>query len=243
MPQRLDKHLVALGLAKTRSRAQMLIGEGAVTVNGAVTRKASHSVSEADIIQMTHNPIPWVSRAALKLVAALDAFEIDASGKTALDLGASTGGFTQVLLSRNANKVIAVDVGHDQLEDSLRTDPRVQVLERTNVRDLDQLGLQVVDLIVSDLSFISLLKALPTPLMLAAENAHLIALIKPQFEVGKAHIGKGGIVRDTQAIRCACANISTFLEQSGWDILGLIESPIKGGDGNTEYLVGSRRLT
>jgi 23S rRNA (cytidine1920-2'-O)/16S rRNA (cytidine1409-2'-O)-methyltransferase len=186
---------------------------------------------------------PWVSRGGLKLVQGLDHFAIDPSNLTCLDVGASTGGFTDVLLNRGAAKVFAVDVGHGQLAWKLRNDSRVTVLERTNARYLTRAEVpEPVDLIVCDASFIGLETLLPAPLARAAPGARLIALIKPQFEVGKGQVGKGGVVRDSELHVQVCARIEAWLSaQDDWRVLGLTESPILGPEGNKEFLIAAAR--
>jgi 23S rRNA (cytidine1920-2'-O)/16S rRNA (cytidine1409-2'-O)-methyltransferase len=239
--RRADLLLVARGLMPSRARAQAEILAGHVRIGGQLVRKPSDAIpDDADIAIDGANP--YVSRGALKLIAALDAFHIDLNGKDVLDLGASTGGFTQVALERGAAHVAAVDVGHGQLHESLRVDPRVTVIEGLNARDLTVAHLNgLPDVILADLSFISLTLALPPALALAAPVAHLIALIKPQFEAGRAHLGKGGVVRDPQIHKDVCERIRGFLETSGWRVTGLIDSPILGVDGNKEFLIGARR--
>ena len=186
---------------------------------------------------------PWVSRGGLKLVHGLDHFAIDPTGLLCLDVGASTGGFTDVLLSRGAARIFAVDVGHGQFAWKLRNDARVVLLERTNARDLTRdLIADPLDLIVCDVSFIGLDKALPAALSLAGPGARLVTLIKPQFEVGKGMVGKGGVVRDPQQHRQVCERIQAWLEGlPGWSVLGLTESPITGPQGNREFLMAGRR--
>lgn len=186
---------------------------------------------------------PWVSRGGIKLAHALDCFAIDPAGKICLDIGASTGGFSDVLLSRGAARVYAVDVGLGQLAWKLRQDPRVVVLEKTNARNLDQTLIpEPVEMIVADVSFISLTLALPAALPLAAAGAWLVSLIKPQFEAGRDRVGKGGVVRDQAVREDACRRIGGWLgAQAGWRVIGLIESPIRGPKGNVEYLIGARR--
>ena len=185
---------------------------------------------------------PWVSRGGLKLAHALDRFAIDPQGLTALDIGASTGGFTDVLLAHGAAKVYAVDVGHGQFAWKLRNDPRVVVLEKTNARHLTTSEVpEPVHLIVCDASFIGLKTVLPAPLALARPGARLIALIKPQFEVGKGRVGKGGVVRDPVLHEEVCARIAAWLPQLGWAVLGLTESPILGPEGNKEFLIAARK--
>ncbi len=239
MTARLDQRLVDLGLAESRSRAQALIRAGAVTVDGSPARKASQAVSEGATVALVAHPLPWVSRAALKLLHALDAFGLSPEGAVALDLGASTGGFTEVLLARGAAHVHALDVGHGQLHPKLATDPRVTAIERVNCRAIPAGLVPPVDWIVADLSFISLEKALPGPLSLAKPGARLVALTKPQFEAGPEHVGKGGIVRDPGVHAEVRARVRLFLEDAGWRVTHEGESPIKGGDGNTEFLIAA----
>lgn len=240
--RRLDQELEARGLLPSRARARDAILRGTVTVNGVVATKPNQQVGPADAIALDDPAARYVSRAALKLVAGLDAGSIDPAGKTCLDLGSSTGGFTQVLLERGAAKVYAVDVGHDQLHQSLRGDPRVVSLEGVNGRDLDA-GLipDPIDLIVSDVSFVSILKVIDPVLALAAPGAEAVILIKPQFEVGREHIGKGGIVSDESAITDAVQRVIAHFEDKGWKSLFTIGSPIAGGDGNREIVAGFGR--
>lgn len=228
---------MAEGLAPSRARAQALIAAGVVTLDGRVADKPGLRVPAAAVLAVTGDPLPWVSRAALKLVHALDVFGIDPAGLVALDLGASTGGFTEVLLARGATEVWAVDVGHGQLHPRLRDDPRVHAREGLNVRALTPDDVPPPGLMVADLSFIPLATALPAALALCPPGARLVALVKPQFEVGPAAVGKGGIVRDAAAIAGARARVRAFLETSGWTVAGEAESPILGGDGNAEFLV------
>lgn len=238
---RLDQALVARGLAPSRARAQALIAAGAVSVDGAQADRPAQKVMPEAQVTLIGEPSPWVSRAALKLAHALDLFALSPAGAMALDLGASTGGFTQVLLAAGAAHVWAVDVGHGQMAPTLREDARVTLREGLNVRDLRPGDVPAPDWITADLSFISLAKALPPALALARPGATLVALIKPQFEVGPARVGKGGIVRDAGAIAAARADVRAFLMASGWTILGETESPIRGGDGNAEFLVAARK--
>ena len=237
---RLDQALVAAGLASSRARAQALIAAGVVRMDGAPAGKAAARVPDGARLELAGDPLPYVSRAALKLRHALDVFALDPSGAVALDLGASTGGFSQVLLEAGAAEVWAVDVGHGQLAPELRADPRVRVIEGLNSRDLSPAHVPPPSWIVADLSFISLAKALPAALALARPGAMLVALIKPQFEVGRAHVGKGGIVRDAAAIARARAGVRDFLSGAGWAVIGEAESPIRGGDGNAEFLIAAR---
>jgi 23S rRNA (cytidine1920-2'-O)/16S rRNA (cytidine1409-2'-O)-methyltransferase len=243
MKRRLDQLLAERGLAESRAKAQALVMAGLVFVEGARADKPGAAVADDAAIEVRGKPHPYVSRGGVKLAHALDRFAIDPSGKTCLDVGASTGGFTDVLLKRGAAKVYAVDVGHGQLDWSLRNDRRVTVLEKTNARYLTREQVpDPVGLIVCDASFIGLETVLPAPMALAAPDAHLIALIKPQFEVGPEFVGKGGIVRDEAARAAACGRIRQWLDsQPGWRVLGLVESPIAGADGNREFLIAARR--
>ena len=238
---RLDQALVTAGLAPSRARARALIAAGVVTLDGAPAGKSAVRVSAAARLAVTRDPMPWVSRGALKLLHALDTFGLSPAGAVALDLGASTGGFTEVLLARGAVEVWAVDVGHGQLAPGLRADPRVQVIEGLNARDLTPEHVPPPDWITADLSFIALAKALPAALGLARPGATLVALVKPQFEVGRARVGKGGIVRDPAAREASRTAVRAFLEAAGWAIAGVTESPIPGGDGNAEYLITARK--
>lgn len=240
--RRLDQELEARGLLPSRARARDAVLRGTVTVNGIVATKPNQQVGDADSIALDDPAARYVSRAALKLVAGLDASDVDPAGKTCLDLGSSTGGFTQVLLERGAARVYAVDVGHDQLHESLRSDPRVVSLEGVNGRDLDRTLIpDPIELIVSDVSFVSILKVIDPVLSLAAPGAEAIILIKPQFEVGREHIGKGGIVTDDAATAEAVLRITAHFAQSGWASLFTLGSPIAGGDGNREIVAGFRR--
>lgn len=234
---RADKILVALGHFESRSAAQAAIAAGNVSVSGRVVRKPSEKISmSASIIAEAEHP--WVSRAGMKLAGALEVFGVDPSELHCLDVGASTGGFTEVLLARGASSVVAVDVGRDQLHARLRSDPRVKSLEATDARKLtpEMLG-QAPQLVVCDASFISLHKLLSKPLSLAAADAQFIALFKPQFEVGREHIGKGGIVNDAAASERAEQVFVDWLAEQGWRVRARADSPIKGGDGNAERLV------
>ena len=238
---RADKILVALGHFESRAGAQAAIAAGRVKVGGQVLRKPSELISRDALIE-AEAAHPYVSRGGLKLAHALDVFGVDVSGKTCLDLGASTGGFTDVLLQRGAAHVTAVDVGHGQLHPKIATDARVAAYEGLNARDLsrDQLGVPP-EIIVCDLSFVSLHKVLPVPLSLAPPGAVLIALFKPQFEVGRDNVGKGGIVTDQEAVTHALGAFPDFLLECGWQAEAPISSPIEGGDGNREYLFVARR--
>ncbi|HEV2677260.1 MAG TPA: TlyA family RNA methyltransferase [Aliidongia sp.] len=241
--RRLDQAMVERELADSRSRARALIEAGLVTLDGAVADKPSRPVTEATEIRVTGLDHPWVSRGGVKLVHALDQFAIEVAGRVALDIGASTGGFTDVLLARGVAKVYAVDVGHDQLAPKLRADPRVLVLERVNARYLTAAEVpEPVSLLVSDASFIGLEVLLPASLDRAAPEADLIALIKPQFEVGPKRVGKGGVVKDPALHQATCQRISDWLDaQPGWRVMGLLESPIRGPEGNVEFLIHAHR--
>lgn len=239
---RLDEALVAAGLAPSRSRARDMVLRGTVTVDGATANKPARKVFAHERLAVSDAASRYVSRAALKLLAGLDAFGFDPKGLTALDLGASAGGFTQVLLERGAANVIAVDVGHGQIDPTLASDPRLVVHEGLNARDLTQAHLagHTIGAVVSDLSFISLRLALPPALALAEPGAWGIFLVKPQFEAGRTALGKGGIVRDPEVARQAADDIAAWLaDEQGWSFTGLRPSPIAGGDGNTEYLLGA----
>lgn len=243
MRERLDRTLVARRLAETRSRARDLILRGEVRVAGAVETRPAASVAADAAIEVASGGAGLVSRGAVKLAAALDAFAFDAAGRDALDVGASTGGFTQVLLERGAARVYAVDVGRSQLHERLRGEARVVALEETDARDLDRTLVPAsVGAIVADVSFISLLKVLPPALVLAAPGAWLVALVKPQFEVGPAGVGRGGIVRDPALRQQAVARVADWIAaEAGWRVVGVIPSPIRGGSGNEEFLLGAAR--
>ncbi|MGF1609526.1 MAG: TlyA family RNA methyltransferase [Kiloniellales bacterium] len=241
--KRADTALVERGLAESRAKAQALIMAGQVYAGERRVEKAGQSVADDTPLSVRGQDHPWVSRGGLKLAAGLDHFAIDPAGLTCLDVGASTGGFTDVLLARGAVRVYAVDVGHGQLAWKLRQDPRVVVLERTNARYLTRAQVpQPIDLIVCDASFIGLETLLPAPLALAAPGARLVALIKPQFEVGKGRVGKSGVVRDSALHREVCQRIEAWLNSlPGWRVLGLTESPITGPEGNKEFLIAAVR--
>jgi len=238
---RLDRILVDRGLAPTRSPPADLIRLGAVSVDGQPARKPGALIEPGARLMVDPHASPFASRGGLKLAAALDAFGLDPKGLVALDIGASTGGFTEVLLERGAKRVFAVDVGRDQLHSKLRDDPRVVVLEGTDARALDAAVVGgPVGAIVADVSFISLTKALPAALTLAAPGAWLVALVKPQFEAGREAVGKGGIVRDAKARQRAVAEVRAFIDASpGWKVFAEIPSPIPGGSGNEEVLIGA----
>ncbi|GGB08014.1 hemolysin [Brucella endophytica] len=237
---RLDQLLVDRGLFPTRSRARDAIARGTVKIDGKPATKPGMPVAADAKVEVDDPASAYVSRAALKLIAGLDHFGIDVKGRTALDIGASTGGFSQVLLERGAAHVVAVDVGHDQLHERLRSDPGVTNHEGLNARTLDRSHLagRKIDLVVSDVSFISLKLALPPALALAEAGSHCVLLVKPQFEVGREGIGKGGILRDPADGERVADELAAWLETlPGWRTLGLCPSPIEGGDGNREYLL------
>ncbi|MGP2491632.1 TlyA family RNA methyltransferase [Mesorhizobium sp. PUT5] len=238
--QRLDDLLVARGLFASRSRAADAVRRGTVGVDGVVISKPGQSVPADAAIAVDDPARGYVSRAALKLIAGLDRFGFDVRGAEALDVGASTGGFTQVLLERGAAHVTALDVGHGQLHAGLAADPRVTCIEGRNARDLTEaeLGGRVPDLIVCDVSFISLKLALPPALALAAPGARAVLLVKPQFEAGREAIGKGGLLRDPADAEKVAGDLRLWLDgMPGWRALGICPSPIEGGDGNREFLL------
>lgn len=240
---RLDNALVLRRLAPSRSQARDLVRRGCVSVDGRIAVKAGMEVGEGAAIEVAEGAQPYVSRAGLKLVAALTAFGLDANGIAAVDIGASTGGFTHALLKHGARLVYAVDVGTGQLHPSLAGDRRVIRLEQTDARGLTRAQVpEPVDAIVADVSFISLTHVLAAPLALVGDKAWLVALIKPQFEAGREHVGKSGIVRDDTAIALAVDKVSDWIAaQPGWRVLGVIDSPITGGSGNREKLIGALR--
>jgi 23S rRNA (cytidine1920-2'-O)/16S rRNA (cytidine1409-2'-O)-methyltransferase len=239
---RLDELLVWRGLAESRARAQALVLAGLVFAGGRRLDKPGAKTATDAAIEVRGKDHPWVSRGGIKLAQGLDQFHIDPADLVALDIGASTGGFTDVLLSRGARRVYAVDVGHGQFDWRLRNDPRVVLLEKTNARHLDaRLIPEPPELIVCDASFIGLETVLPASLALAAPGARLIALIKPQFEVGKTHVGKKGVVRDPALHREVCERIEAWVKAQGWRPLGLCESPIMGPEGNKEFLIAAAR--
>ncbi|WP_298214996.1 TlyA family RNA methyltransferase [Acidocella sp.] len=242
--QRADQALVARGLAESRAKAQALIMAGLVYSGTARVAKAGQPVAEDAPLTVKGQEHPWVSRGGLKLAHGLAHFGLDPAGRVALDIGASTGGFTDVLLSHGAARVYAVDVGHGQLAWKLRADPRVAVLEKTNARHLTpELIPEPIGALVCDASFIGLRTVLPAGLVLCAPGAFALALIKPQFEAGPEQVGRGGVVRDAAVHEQVCARIADwFAAQPGWEVLGLTPSPIKGPEGNVEFLIGARRL-
>ena len=240
---RLDELLVERGHAENRAKAQALILAGLVVgAGGRRLEKAGKTMPKDAEIEVKGKEHPWVSRGGIKLAYGLDRFAIDPSGLVALDVGASTGGFTDVLLSRGARKVYAADVGYNQLAWKLREDLRVVVMEKTNARYLTATQIpEPIDLIVCDASFIPLHLVLAAALDLVRPGARLVALIKPQFEVGPDRVGKGGIVRDPALHEEACAAVRAWIEGRGWRVLGLADSPITGADGNREFLVAAEK--
>ena len=236
--ERLDKLLVDRGVVQSRERARALIMAGQVVVNDHLVDKAGARIPVDAEIRLKGEDIPYVSRGGLKLARALDEFSIDVTGLVAIDVGASTGGFTDCLLQRGARKVFAVDVGYGQLAWKLRQDPRVVNLEKTNIRYLEPAVLgESPDLAVIDASFISLEKVLPPTLRLVRPGGAVVALIKPQFEVGRGEVGKGGVVRDEGKHREVVANVVALAESLGLTVRGVTESPILGPKGNREFLV------
>jgi 23S rRNA (cytidine1920-2'-O)/16S rRNA (cytidine1409-2'-O)-methyltransferase len=233
---------VSRGLAESRTRAQALIMAGAVFSGERKIAKAGEMVAEDAALEVRGKDHPWVSRGGIKLAHGLDFFGFDVTGAVALDVGSSTGGFTDVLLSRGAAKVYAVDVGTNQLVWKLRQDSRVVVLEQTNARHLTSEEIpEAIDIITCDASFISLSKVLETPLKFAKAGATLVALVKPQFEAGREEVGKGGVVRDPAVHERVCAAAVEWVASQGWRVLGVTESPITGPEGNVEFLLGARK--
>jgi 23S rRNA (cytidine1920-2'-O)/16S rRNA (cytidine1409-2'-O)-methyltransferase len=239
---RADQLLVSRGLAESRSRAQALIMAGAVFSGERKIAKAGDMLAEDAPLELKGKDHPWVSRGGVKLDHGLTHFGFDVAGTVALDVGSSTGGFTDVLLSRGAAKVYAVDVGTNQLAWKLRQDPRVVVHEQTNARYMTSEHVpEPIDIIVCDASFIGIAKVLEAPLKLAKPGARLVALIKPQFEAGREEVGKGGVVRDGDVRHRVCDEVAEWVASQGWRVLGVIESPITGPEGNVEYLLGAAR--
>jgi 23S rRNA (cytidine1920-2'-O)/16S rRNA (cytidine1409-2'-O)-methyltransferase len=239
---RADQLLVERGLAESRTRAQALILAGPVFSGETKIAKAGQALAADAPLEVRGRDHPWVSRGGIKLAHALDVFELDPTGAVAMDIGSSTGGFTDVLLSRGAEHVFAVDSGTNQLAWRLRQDPRVTVLEQTSARILTPAQIdRPCSWVVCDASFISLAKVLEVPLKLAAPRCDLVALIKPQFEVGRGEVGKGGVVRDAILHTRVCDEVQAWLTAQGWTVRGLTESPIKGPEGNVEFLVWASR--
>lgn len=240
---RADLLLVEKHLAQSRQKAKELIETGAVSADGALVKKASQNLSHKAQISVSSPLQEWVSRGALKLLGGLAAFpQIPIKDKIAVDIGASTGGFTQVLLAKEVGHVFAIDVGHGQLSAKIAKSPRVTNIEKCNARHLSQKEVpQAFQLIVSDVSFISLTLALPPAMALAEEGAYLLALIKPQFEVGRSGLDKGGIVKDEALRTQAVSRIKTFVTEQGWSVIGTCQSAITGPDGNIEYLICAQK--
>lgn len=240
---RLDLALVERGLAETRSKAQALIMAGLVYRGEVKLDKAGFEIADEVEITVRGKEHPWVSRGGMKLAHGLAHFGLDVKGVTAMDVGSSTGGFTDVLLTQGAVKVYAVDVGTGQLDPKIRNDARVVVMEQTNARDLTRAMVpDALDLIVCDASFISLKKVLPTALALAAPHARVLTLIKPQFEVGKAEVSRGkGVIRDAALHQQVCDDMSAWITAAGWTVHGIAESPITGPKGNKEFLLYASR--
>lgn len=239
---RADQLLVERGLVESRARAQALILAGLVFVGDRKVDKAGQALPADAVLDVRGRDHPWVSRGGIKLAHGLAHFGWDVTGAVAIDVGSSTGGFTDVLLTHGAARVYAVDSGTNQLAWKLRQDPRVVVLERTNARHLtDQQITDPIDIVVCDASFISLAKVLETPLGFVRPGAHLIALIKPQFEAGRTEVGKGGVVRDPAIHERVCDEVRDWLTTQGWIVAGVTPSPITGPEGNIEFLIGATR--
>lgn len=239
---RADQLLVERGLAESRSRAQALIMAGLVFTGERKLAKSGEMLAPDAALEVRGKDHPWVSRGGLKLDHGLQHFAIDVGGAVALDVGSSTGGFTDVLLSRGAAKVYAVDVGTNQLAWKLRQDPRVVAMEQLNARALTAAHIpEPIDIIVCDASFIALSKVLEAPLGFAREGARLVALVKPQFEAGRGEVGKGGVVRDPAVHARVCAEAAAWVEGKGWHVLGLTPSPITGPEGNVEFLLAAQK--
>ena len=239
---RVDQMLVDRGLAESRTRAQALVLAGVVFSGESKIAKPGQALAAEAPLEVRGRDHPWVSRGGIKLAHAIDHFALDPAGAVAMDIGSSTGGFTDVLLTKGAARVFAVDSGTNQLAWKLRQDPRVTVLEQTSARVLTPALIDApCDWVVCDASFIGLAKVLDVPLRLAAPRCTLVALIKPQFEVGRAEVGKGGVVRDPALHQRVCGEVRDWLEQAGWIVRGLVESPIKGPEGNVEFLVWASR--
>ena len=239
---RIDQRLVDLGLADSRTRAQALVLSGNVFVGDRRIDKAGHAVDADAVPVVKGRDHPWVSRGGVKLAHGLARFGWDVTGAVAIDVGSSTGGFTDVLLAGGGSRVYAVDSGTNQLAWKLRQDDRVVVLEQTSARILTDAHIaEPVDLIVCDASFIGLAKVLERPMIFAKPAARLMALIKPQFEAGRDAVGKGGVVRDPQVHAAVCADVQRWVEAQGWTVEGIVTSPITGPEGNVEFLIAARR--
>jgi 23S rRNA (cytidine1920-2'-O)/16S rRNA (cytidine1409-2'-O)-methyltransferase len=239
---RADQYLTANGYYDSRARAQAAIKAGLVTVDGEAIKKPSEKIKDGAVVTAGREH-PWVSRGGVKLDHALTVFGVNPAGRIALDVGASTGGFSQVLAARGAAKIYAVDVGHGQLHGDLKNEPKIISMEGQDARALSPSDLSPLpDLIVCDASFISAMKVLETPLKLAAETAELITLVKPQFEVGKVNIGRGGLVKSEELGLRALDTVRHWTRDQGWQVIETCVSPIKGGSGNVEYLLHAQRL-
>ncbi|QIG79616.1 TlyA family RNA methyltransferase [Stakelama tenebrarum] len=240
--QRADQMLVDRGLAESRTRAQALIMAGLVFAGDRKIEKAGQTLPEDAALEVRGRDHPWVSRGGIKLAHAIDHFALDPAGAVAIDVGSSTGGFTDVLLSKGAERVYAVDSGTNQLAWKLRKDDRVVVHEKTSARILTAQHIpEPVDWVVCDASFISLAKVLDVPLGFARPGAQLIALIKPQFEAGREEVGKGGVIRDATVHARVCGEVTDWLDGAGWQIDGVVQSPITGPEGNVEFLIAARK--
>jgi 23S rRNA (cytidine1920-2'-O)/16S rRNA (cytidine1409-2'-O)-methyltransferase len=240
--RRVDQLLVERGLAESRARAQALVMAGLVFIGDNKVDKPGQQVADDIAITVRGRDHPWVSRGGIKLAHAIEHFGLDPAGATAMDIGSSTGGFTDVLLTHGAEHVFAVDSGTNQLAWRLREDPRVTVLEQTSARILTATLIdRPCNWVVCDASFISLAKVLDAPLQLAATPCQLVALIKPQFEVGREEVGKGGVVRDPALHARVCEDVRGWIEGLGWEVQGIVVSPITGPQGNVEFLIAARR--
>lgn len=238
MKERLDKILVDRGLVKSRERAKALIMEGNVLVGGTVVTKAGSMINSASIVSLKKEDMPYVSRGGLKLKAAIDFFNIDLKDKTAMDVGSSTGGFTDCMLQMGARKVYCIDVGYGQIAWSLRNDPRIILFERTNIRYLERERIpEMIDIATADVSFISLTKVIPKVIEFLKSDGEILALVKPQFEAGKGEVGRGGIVREEEKRLTVVESVRTALEDLGLHTIGMFQSPIPGQKGNIEYFL------
>lgn len=234
---RIDLYLTSNGFADSRQRAKVLMSGNCVSVNGKLVTKPSYDVAETDKVEVSGDPIGYVSRGALKLKAAFEEFGVDARGKNAIDVGASTGGFTEYLLEQGASKVYAVDSGTNQLAEKLKNDNRIISMEKYNARNLQKNDFSdEIEIAVMDVSFISQTLIIPSLATVLSEKAVFVSLIKPQFEAGREAIGKGGIVKNPASRAMAVHKVVECAKTNGFDLFGIIQSPIKGGDGNTEYL-------
>ena len=239
---RVDQLLFDRGLAESRTRAAALVLAGVVFAGEIKIAKPGQQIAADSVLEVRGRDHPWVSRGGIKLAHAIDHFALDPAGAVAMDVGSSTGGFTDVLLSMGADHIYAVDSGTNQLAWKLRQNDRVTVLEQTSARLLTSAHIdRPCNWVVCDASFISLAKVLEVPLHLASSTCHLVALIKPQFEVGRGEVGKGGVVRDPALHARVCGEVQGWLERQGWQVQGIVESPIKGPEGNVEFLISALR--